>query len=395
MLTIAICLAGVLIHHVAASEVSDRGFDGKTYDWDYGKSAEKTYILTNVHWWESPDHQMTSVVSLLALAKNTSSIAVIPSLSTRDVQIKSDKSLLGDFFDLKTVNEVQPAMTLVEFMNTDDYKLLRKEATGTVSLPKNSQEEYEAKLGIFGMLQDTNVRLEMPPVDPEHTNQKCNSFGGAIHVSSDGKRRYVFMNRIHFLHFCFEKFMPWWYDVRHRIAPRKPYYDVVNKLLEGKEHPITTIHISDLMASQKKRDDEEIERYARQIVDSLRKNQAITGTMFLTYQHGSRNVHKVVQLLKQEFDNIIDCSASYFCEKPIPMDIFDPPLSAKEHQKTFGGAIGSKTLVWALGARSDLFVGNIYSPFSRNICLHRKTHGKPYAVLKGFGELRKIWSWNL
>lgn len=396
MLLASICMLAVfLVNTFAATETPDAAFDGKVYSWDFGSSAEKTYILTNVHWWESPDHQMTSIISLLTLAKNTSSIAVLPSLSTRDVQIKSDKSLLGDFFDLETVKEVQPVITLSEFMKTDDFELLRKEPTGTVPLPKKSQEEYEAKLGIFGSLQDTNIRLEMPPIDPEHTNQKCNGFGGAMHVSSDGKRRYVFLDRIHFMHFCFERFMPWWYDIRHRIAPRKVYFDVVDNLLEGKEHPISTIHISDLMASQQTRDDKEIERYARQIVDSLRKNQAITGTMLLTYQRVGQNVHKVVKLLKEEFDNVIDCSSGYFCGKPIPTDIFDHPWTAKEHEKTFGGVIGMKTLIWALGSKSDLFVGNIHSPFSRNICLHRKTNGKPYAVLKGFGELRKIWSWNL
>lgn len=374
---------------------SHSSYDGQTYSWEYGKSAEKTYILTNIHSWESTDHQMTSFVSLLTLAKNTTSIAVIPTLPTRDVQIKSDKSLLGNFFDLKAVNDVQPAMTFEDFLKTDDYQLLRNAATGTVPLPKKSQEEYEAKLKIFGKLQDTAVRLEMPPVDPEHTNQKCDNFGGTMHLSSDGKRRFVFLDRIHFMFFCFEKFMPWWYDIRHSISPRQPYFEAVDKLLSDKERPISTIHLSDLMASQKERDEEEIERYARQIVDALRKNQAITGTMFLTYQPGTRNVNKVVRLLKQEFDNIIDCSVSQFCGQKVPTDIHKLPLSAKEHKDMFRGRMGLKMLVWTLGSKSDLFVGNIHSPFSRNVCLHRKTHGKPYAVLKGFGEIRKIWSWNL
>lgn len=395
MLAIFIWFTAVLFYHVDGAPQSDSPFDGQTYGWDYGKSAEKTYVFTNVHWWESVDHQMTSVVTLLTLAKNTSSIAVIPSLPTRDVQIKSGKSLLGKFFDLEAVNEVQPVMTFEDFLRTDDYQLLRKEATGTVPLPKKSQEEYEAKLKLFGKLQDTSIHLEMPPVDPEHTNQKCDNYGGTMHVSSDGKRRFVFLDRIHFMFFCFEKFMPWWYDIRHSISPRQPYFEVVDKLLSDKERPISTIHISDLMSSQKERDEEEIERYARQIVDALRKNQAITGTMFLTYQLGTRNVNKVVKLLKQEFDNIIDCSVSQFCEQKVPTDIYEPPLSVWEHKDAFGGPMGLKMLVWALGSKSDLFVGNIHSPFSRNVCLHRKTHGKPYAVLKGFGELRKIWSWHL
>lgn len=386
--------ACLLVCALSEKEVPVQSFDGKIFEWSYGASAEKTYMLTHTNWWESLDHQMTSIISLLTLAKNTSSIAIIPPLSTREGGKGKDRYLIGDFFDLSAINDVQPAMSLAEFMKTDDFKSLKKEKIGTVSLPKKSQEEYESKLGIFGKLMDTNVRLEMPPVDPENTNQKCNVFGGAMHVSSDGKRRFVFMDHIHFLHFCFEKFMPWWYDIRHRVAPRKPYFDVAGKMLVGKERPVSTIHISDVMEAQKNRGEEEIERYARQIVDNLRKNQAITGTLLLFYDGQGRNVKRVVKLLRQEFENVIDCSQVY-CGEVIGKKYLHTGVSLKEQAKFFDAAVGPKMLMWALGTKSDLFIGNIHSPFSRNVCLYRKTHGSQYAILKGFGELRKVWSWNL
>lgn len=393
-LPLSFFIASLLVHQICSSIVPEQGFDGKLFQWSYGKSAEKTYLFTHTHWWESSDHQMTSIISLLTLAKNTSSIAVIPPLSSRGAAENQDSFLLGDYFDLSAVNDVQPAMSLADFMTMKDYEVLKKAETGTVALPKKSQEEYEARLGIFGKLRDTLVQLEMPPVDPENTNQKCNKFGGAMYLSADGKRRFVFLDRIHFLHFCLERYMPWWYDIRHRIAPRKPYFDVAAKLLAGKAHPISTIHISDVMEAQKNRDEEEIERYARQIVDSLRRNQAITGTIFLTYQQGGRNVKRVVKLLQQEFENIIDCSKAY-CGQTIGKDFLDKPLPAKEHEKSFETVLGPNMLVWALGSKSDLYIGNIHSPFSRNVCLYRKTNGATYSILKGFGELRKIWSWNL
>lgn len=372
-----------------------KSFDGVTYTWEYGRSAEKTYIFTNIHWWESIDHQMISIVSLLTLAKNTSSVAVIPPIPIPRSKNASTESLLGDYFNIEEVNDVQPVMTLARFMTTKDYDTLRNEMMGTVYLPKASQEEYEAKLKIYGKLRNTVVSLQMPAVDPENTKQKCNSFAGTMHLDSFGKVRYVFLDRIHFMHFCFEKFMPWWYDIRHKISPRQPYLDVVHHLVSDKQRPVSVIHISDLMDSQKQRASEEVERYARQIVDALRKNQAISGSMFLIYANGTTSVKKVVNLLTQEFDKIVDCSIDQFCDHRVSRDLFDTPLSKDEYKKLFTGPVGTKMMSWALGCRADVFIGNIHSPFSRNVCLHRKTHGKPYSIIRGFGELRKIWSWNL
>lgn len=380
---------------IVVSESSEKSFDGVTYTWKYGESAGKTYIFTNIHWWESVDHQMISIVSLLALAKNTSSIAVVPPIPIPRDKNASNESLLGDYFNIEGVNDVQPVMTLAHFMTTKDYNTLRNENMGTVSLPKASQEEYEAKLKIYGRLRNTVISLQMPAVDPENTKQKCNSFTGTMHLASNGKVRYVFLNRIHFMHFCFETFMPWWYDVRHKISPKQPYLDVVDHLVSDKQRPVSVIHISDLMDSQKERTSEEVERYARQIVDALRKNQAISGSIFLLYANGTRNVKKVVKLLTQEFEKIVDCSADEFCGHHVSKDTFGPSFPKSDYKKLFTGPMGAKMISWALGCTAEVFIGNIHSPFSRNVCLHRKTHGKPYSIIRGFGELRKIWSWNL
>lgn len=386
----------VLVFYVVQGAVETLGtlVDESTFKWEHGQSAEKTYLFTNVHRWESLDHQMTSVVSLLTLAKNTTSIAVLPYMPSSSYSA-TKKSLLGDYFDLSKVKEVQEALTLSEFLDSSDYEVLKNESSGTVPFPKDSHEEYEGSLHLFGKLLDTVVSLPMPAIDPEHTNQKCSSFAGTMHLSSDGLRRYVFLDRIHFMHFCFEKFMPWWYDVRHHIAPRQQYLDAAELYLSGKRSPRTTVHISDLMDSQKRRDEEEIERYARQIVDALRKHQAIGGSMYLVHPKGTKNVQRVVNLLQQEFEGVANCTQFFSCGREVPRDLFDPALSEEEHKSLFGGPVGLKMLHWAIGSSSEVFVGNVHSPFSRNVCLQRKTHGKTYAVLKGFGEIRKIWSWNL
>lgn len=397
-----ICLLLVLtstVNAVENSSVSETNLDShntQVFNWTYGQSAEKSYIFSNLHWWESLDHQMTSIVTLLTLGKNSSSIPVIPILPYSNIREKTNKSLLGTFFDIKEIQKIQPVLTFADFLKTDDYKLLRYAKTGTVPLPKNSQEEFESNLGLFGKLRDSAIALPLPPIDPEHTNQPCNKFPGTIHVSSDGKKRFIFLDRVHFLHFCTEKYMPWWYDIRHRIAPRKPYYDIAEKFLSKQKGPVSSIHINDVMESQKDRDNEEIERYARQIVDSLRNNQALSGTMYLIYSKTGKNVQKVVDLLKQEFTNIVDCSAMYVCLERVSVKTFTPSLSNNEVSEMFqDSTIGRQMVEWALSTRSDIFIGNIHSPYSRNICLYRKTHGKPYSVLKGFGELRKIWRWHL
>lgn len=364
------------------------------FDWTFGASAEKTYLFTNAQWWESLDHQMTSTLTVLALGKNTSSHVVLPTLPSASAERKINTTLLGDFFDLENVKKVQPVMTLPDFLKTEDYQKLRKEKTGSIPLPKESQEEYESKLGIFGALHESRIPLQMPNVDPEHTNQKCNAFAGTMHLSSDGKTRYVFLDHIHFLHFCTERYMPWWYDIRHRIEPRKPYFDVVERYTATKKKPFSVIHLNDVMDHQNVREEEEIERYARQIVDALRKNEAISGTMYLIYSRTGKSIIRVVKLLKEEFENVQDCSNVYSCLMRVPEDLFDPPLG-REHERLFHPDIGLHMFEWALGSQANLFVGNIHSPYSRNVCLYRKTHGRPYSVLKGFGEVRKIWSWNL
>lgn len=392
---IFLCLLFMARLQNVVSDSGEKPFDGLTYTWRYGESAERTYVFTNIHWWESVDHQMTSIISLLAVAKNTSSIAVIPAIPAAGKIDANRKFLIGDYFGIEEVNNIQPVMTLAHFTTTDDYGTLHSEKSGTVPLPKESQEEYESRLKIYGKLYSTVVRMHMPAVDPENTKQKCDSFAGTMHLDSGGRVRYVFLDRIHFMHFCFEKFMPWWYDIRHKISPRAPYLDAVNHLLSNKQRPVSVIHVNDLMDSQKERDQEEVERYARQIVDALQKNQAIAGSMFLIYANGTRNVKRVVKLLSQELNGVIDCSVDQFCGHQVSKGMFDPPLSEGEYRSLFTSALGTKMIPWALGCRAELFIGNIHSPFSRNVCLHRKTHGRKYSILRGFGEMRKIWSWNL
>ncbi|CAN8067399.1 unnamed protein product [Agarophyton chilense] len=362
---------------------------------DTGAGAPKTFIFTNLHWWESVDHQLTTIATLLALAQNTSSVAVVPQFPSKESSLSSNKSLLGDFFDISAVKRLQPVMTLAEFMRTNEYQQLKAEETGSIPFPKLSQEEYEARLKVFGHLETTQVALAMPSIDPENTSQRCDRYGGTMHLSSDGKTRFIFLDRIHFLHFCTEKFMPWWYTIRHRISPRKPFVDIANRYVAKSTRPLTVIHVNDVLEHQKEREDEEIERYARQIVDSLRNNQAISGTLYIISAKQGKNVNKVISLLREEFETIHDCSQIYNCMSEVPRDIMFGTLSDEEYQTLFKSEESLKILEWTLGSQADLFIGNIYSPFSRNICLHRKLHGMGYSALKGFSELRKVWSWNL
>lgn len=365
------------------------------YRFDTWRNGTKTYLLTNVHWWESTDHQLTTIITLLSLAQNTSSIAVVPPLPGKDASRYSNKSLIGDFFDITGIKQVQPVMTFEQFLECDAYRQLKGEPSGTVALPKSSQEEYEQRLQLYGRLQDTSVALSMPPIDPENTSQKCNRFGGTVHVSADGTSRFVFLERVHFLHFCAEKFMPWWYTIRHRIEPRAAFFEVAARFMADKPKPFSVVHLNDVLELQKERGEEEIERYARQIVDALRKHQALGGTLYVVAARNGNNVKQVVRLLTQEFENIYDCSGVFGCLSDIRRDALGTAMVDSEFDSLFKSEWSMKHVEWALGARAQLFVGNIHSPFSRNICLYRKMHGAAYSMLKGFGELRKVWAWNL
>lgn len=355
------------------------------FNWSYGQAADKTYIFTNCHWWESVDHQVTTTITLLTLAENTSSIAVIPTVAAASSHGQTNQSLLGDYLDLQQVRQVQPKTTTFhQFLQTDDYTKLVAHGR-EIPFPKHSQEEYESKLRVYGQLMaSSSVHLNMPDVDPENTNQRCHQFGGTMFLSSDNRTRYVFLDRIHFLHFCTEKFMPWWYDVRYHIRPNRHYTDEVDRALANApgskiNTPIVVIHINDVMDSQKQREDTEIQRYARQIVDVLRVHQVTQHPIYLMYKQDGVNVGAVVQLLKPEFQKVDDFSTLF------------------AHHTNNNMEHAHKFTEWALSIHPNtlLFIGNVHSAHSRNICLYRKTHGLPYAVLRGFAELRKVWTWNL
>ena len=58
-------------------------------------------------------------------------------------------------------------------------------------------------------------------------------------LSPDKRRRYVFLDRMHHQHFFTELFMPWWYDVRFHIQPRRAYMEVGKNLLYKIRRPLT------------------------------------------------------------------------------------------------------------------------------------------------------------
>lgn len=392
---VALLLLITLIHFTLTT-----AREQKVYDWDYGGSAEKTFLFTNSHWWESLDHQMTTTVTLLALAQNTSSIAVIPTLAAAGEHGRSNASILGDYFDLESVRKVQNVMTFLEFLHSKEYEALREEMQGTTSsirFPKESQEEYERTLGIYGQLTTDRIKFKMPNVDPENTNQACDWFGGTMHVSQDKKIRYVFLERVHFLHFCTERFMAWWYDVRHHIEPRQEYIQVVHSFMTNIRKPLTVVHVNDVMEKQKSREDVEIERYARQIVDALRVNDAMGSSLYAIYSKKGRNVGRVVGLLQQELERVHECEDMFNCLRGVRRGVIEGESDEAEKlfQRLFRGEHSVQIAEWTLAAEADVFIGNIHSPYSRNIALFRKTHGRPYSAVRGFAELRKVWSWNL
>lgn len=308
-------------------------------------------------------------------------------------------AFVGDFYDEEVLRKVQPIMTPGEFRDHADYKKLKalaKPKTSTLSFPKASQESYETTLNVISSISERSLSFGMPDVDPDGTQMSCARLKGTVHHSLDGTIRFVFMDRLHFYHVCTEKYMPWWYDVRRHLVPRKEYMIAARNFAEQVARPLTVVHVRDLMESTVKREDEEIQRYARQIADAFRrKNPTAKGTLYLTYASDGQNVARVVQLFREEFPDLKTCDDMFRCGADVPPKLFKPKLDAVRYESLFGTQMGSTMLEIALSSVADHFVGNVYSPYSRNIALYRKLSGKTYDVLKGFGELRRMTRWNL
>lgn len=355
-------------------------------------SSKPSYMLTNVHEWESVDHQLTSLLTLMTLAHNQSVIPVIPPLATPSGS-SNNLSLIGDYFSVEELEKLQRLITFRQFKESPMYQELLDATPGTVPLPKNSQEEYEAQLKVLGALNESRIFFEMPHEDVENTNQYCDTFPGTVFETA--RFRFIFLERIHFYHFCTERFMPWWYNVRTHLIPRDPYFKAARKFSRQLKRPITVVHIRDLMDMHRIPEDKEVERYARQIADALRRHNAIKGSLYLAYPRDGTSVKRVASLLRDEFENVFDCNHLFKCGTEVPLNLFTSSLRPQESKLLFRSSIGKDLVEWALSLRSDYFIGNVHSPYSRNVGIYRKLRGRSYSIVKGFGEMRKVWTWNL
>lgn len=367
----------------------------------HSSQATRTYILTNAYWWESMDHQLTTVLTLLAFARNISATPIIPFVEGMADDGEQSFSLIGDYYDLNLLNRVQPALTLHQFKRTQDYAMLREELENnhTLFVPSPSKKQYLQALQLPQMqgTVNTSVSFGMPHEDLENTDMYCSSVPGTVFYISKHHSttvRFIFLGHIHFYHFCSEKFMPWWYTVRTHIAPRPEYYVVADAFLASLPKPVTVVHIRDVMDHQVVRSDDEIELYAQQIADAVRKS-APFGTFYLAFSPYGRSVVRVASLLESEFPQIAKCQDYFDCGQQISRQLFEPQLPSVLFHTLFETSLAPRMLEITLSTRSQYFIGNIYSPNSRHIGLHRKLRGQSYHVLRGFSELRKVWRWHL
>lgn len=340
---------------------------------------------------------MTSAITLLALAFNVSAISVVPDMAGAQGGPRKSYSLMSDFYDIEQLRKKQGVLSIREFIKSDDYKLLQELATNQkLTFPKASQERYEDKLKVLSSIGEGSVGFGMPHVDPENMDMPCSKIPGTIHTSLDDRVRYVFLDRVHFYHFCTERYMPWWYDVRMHLIPREEYRVLARKFASALPKPLTVVHVRDLMDLQKEREDEEIQAYAGQIVDALRRSgKQSGGSLYLSYAMNGRSVLKVAKLLEDEFSVVKRCMDLYVCGRVVGADSFTPALDPVLHQVLFGTHVGANQVEMALSMEADHFVGNVFSPYSRNVALYRKYNGKTYDMLKGFGEMKKIYRWHL
>ncbi|GAB0494979.1 hypothetical protein MMPV_006276 [Pyropia vietnamensis] len=394
-----------------------------------------TYIFFTHFWWEMFHNQLTTLTTGLAVAKLfPNSILVLPPAvgvpqpsPAADGATVSHKhvSLLGDYYDLDKLRAVQKVMTLDEFLAAGSATAAAIAAvpTGSLPLPKASQEDYEKELGLLGDIADTRVSIPLPHEDLERTEQYCDSVSGSIYaVPAAGggptTAQFVFLDRLHFFHFCTEKFVPWWYDVRLHLQPRSEYFAAADAWRATIKGPLTVVHLRDLMDGQRDRDEEEVQRYARQVVDALRQTTGTgpaaggsgsgsvgvqadlaAGSLYLSYPSGGKNVGRVAALFREEFPRVYTCADVHQCGAAVTEETLGVAAGGDgaepDIDSLFLSPHAATVLETALSMSADHFVGNIYSSYSRNVGLWRKMHGRSYTIVKGFGELRRIWTWRL
>jgi hypothetical protein len=361
------------------------------------RTPATTYVFSSPHWWESPDHQVTSLITHLTLSQNISGIAVIPTVAGRLGGPKSQYSLLGDFYDIDSIQRVQDVVTTDQFLKSKAFGDLKQLAEdGKLSFPKASHEIYERTFGVLSSISQDRVSFGMPHEDLENTEHYCSSLPGSVHTSADGSIRFIFLDRVHFYHFCTEKHMPWWYSIRLHLLPRNEYFTAVSRFAESLPKPITVVHVRDMMDKQTLRDDQDIQQYARQIADAVRRtNPQTKGTLYLSFPESGHNAHRVAALFMAEYPTVKKCADLYNCGRAVEATLFNPPLDPVLHRTLFETTVGASLVEVALSMHSEYFVGNVHSPYSRNVGLYRKLHAMPYEVVKGFGEQRKTWRWNL
>lgn len=394
-----------------------------------------TYIFFTHFWWEMFHNQLTTLTTGLAVAKLfPNSVLVLPPAvgvpqptPSADGGTTAHKhlSLLGDYYDLDKLRAVQKVMTLDEFLaaGSTTAAAIAAVPTGSLPLPKASQEDYEKELGLLGDIADTRVAIPLPHEDLERTEQYCDSLSGSIYaVPAAGggppTAQFVFLDRLHFFHFCTEKFVPWWYDVRLHLQPRPEYFAAVDAWRATIKGPLTVVHLRDLMDGQRDRDEEEVQRYARQVVDALRQTPGngrtagdggsgsvgvqadlAAGSLYLSYPSGGKNVGRVAALFREEFPRVYTCTDVHQCGAAVSAETLGAAAgaggAAPDIESLFLSPHAATVLETALSMNADHFVGNVYSSYSRNVGLWRKMHGKSYTIVKGFGEMRRIWTWRL
>eukprot|EP00168_Porphyra_purpurea_P015225 TRINITY_DN4609_c0_g1_i3.p1 TRINITY_DN4609_c0_g1~~TRINITY_DN4609_c0_g1_i3.p1 ORF type:complete len:499 (-),score=98.95 TRINITY_DN4609_c0_g1_i3:145-1641(-) len=379
-----------------------------------------TYIFFTHFWWEMFHNQLTTLTTGLAVAKlYPNAVVVLPPAVGVPARLPSPggmsrhTSLFGDYYDLPKLKAVQRVMTLDEFLapGSQTAAALATVPTGTLQLPKASQEDYEKALSLLGDLSDTRISVPLPHEDLERTEQYCDSLPGSVYpvpVASGGLSTFqlVFFDRLHFFHFCTEKFVPWWYDVRQHVQPRPEYFAAVSAWRATITGPVTVIHLRDLMDGQRERDEEDVQRYARQVVEALRQTPGggavrsvgvqanlAAGSLYLSYPPSGKNVGRVASLFREEFPRVYTCADVHECGAGVTAAMVG--VGSSDVESLFQSPHAATVMETALSMSADHFVGNVYSSYSRNVGLWRKMHGKSYTIVKGFGEMRRIWTWQL
>ncbi|GJQ15746.1 hypothetical protein GpartN1_g7537.t1 [Galdieria partita] len=326
----------------------------------------------------SLNNQLNSLFNSLVIARDLNATLVLGYAYTpggghalRDDHHSTHSYLVGQYFDAKLLNSVQP------ILNMDDYLKLQNPKRALNLYVESTQEsnrngDYYQSLGL-------NVTIrKLKAQDTSHVCEKILSRGRRIWASCQGQPQGACDDIL--LGFSFTNlynctwYDDWWYRVRNFVQPKSVIQQSVRQFVSQVRHPLVVAHVRFVGGSDAPNDTfyDNIFQYLKQYES---KYQQRIGSIYMVGMKDQRQtirVDKSIQYLSKRLTlvdwytcaNVTNCAESNHRN-----EFYDQDESA------FGGYYSVILLDQWMGVESDYFIGRSASTFSQNIVYWKSLKG--------------------